>query len=101
MKDGWDVERLKAMKYGELKELAKGLGLNAGGKTEEIRERIMEAMGEKEEPTGKGAETATVRVVEKFLDKRLNRVKDVGETYEVDGDRAVELLAAGVAEVVK
>lgn len=43
--------------------------------------------------------TVMVRVVEKFLDKRLNQIKDAGEIYEVDGDRATELLAVGVVEI--
>lgn len=42
----------------------------------------------------------TVRAVTRFLDKRLNQIKDAGEAYKVGGERAAELVAAGVAEIV-
>lgn len=42
-----------------------------------------------------------VKAVTRFLDKQLNQIKDVGEAYKVSGERAKELAAAGVAEIVK
>ena len=32
--------------------------------------------------------------------KQLNQIKDAGEAYSVSGERAAELEAAGVAEIV-
>lgn len=41
-----------------------------------------------------------VKVVTRFLDKQLNQIKDAGEAYRVSRERAAELVAAGVAEIV-
>ena len=41
-----------------------------------------------------------VKAVTRFLDKQLNQIKDAGEAYSVSGERAAELVAAGVAEIV-
>ena len=40
-----------------------------------------------------------VKAVTRFLDKQLNQIKDAGEAYSVSGERAAELVAAGVAEI--
>lgn len=41
-----------------------------------------------------------VKAVKRFLDKQLNQIKDAGEAYSVSRERAAELTAAGVAEIV-
>lgn len=41
-----------------------------------------------------------VKAVTRFLDKQLNQIKDAGEAYSVSRERAEELTAAGVAEIV-
>ena len=41
-----------------------------------------------------------VKAVTRFLDKQLNQIKDAGEAYGVSRERAEELAAAGVAEIV-
>lgn len=41
-----------------------------------------------------------VKAVTRFLDKQLNQIKDAGEAYRVSRERAAELAAAGVAEIV-
>ena len=41
-----------------------------------------------------------VKAVTRFLDKQLNQIKDAGEAYSVSRERAEELAAAGVAEIV-
>ena len=41
-----------------------------------------------------------VKATTRFLDKQLNQIKDAGEAYSVSGERAAELVAAGVAEIV-
>lgn len=42
-----------------------------------------------------------VRAVTRFLDKQINQIKDAGETYKVGKERAEELAAAGVAEIME
>lgn len=41
-----------------------------------------------------------VKAVTRFLDKQLNQIKDAGEAYSVSRERAAELVAAGVAEIM-
>lgn len=53
------------------------------------------------EEAGMAAGQPLVRIVTRFLDKRLNQIKDAGETYTVSSARAVELVAAGVAEIIE
>lgn len=52
------------------------------------------------EEAGKAAGMVKVKAVTRFLDKQLNQIKDAGEAYSVSGERAAELVAAGVAEIV-
>lgn len=125
MKGHLSAEQLKSMKREDLQALAKDMGVSAGGKTEEIIERIaavevdvpeenqlteeekaeVEAVRKEEERTTEEREEAAggvamVKVVTRFLDKQLNQIKDVGETYKVSKERAGELVAAGVAEIM-
>lgn len=53
-----------------------------------------------QEEAGKAAGLVKVKAVTRFLDKQLNQIKDAGEAYSVSGERAAELVAAGVAEIV-
>ncbi len=53
-----------------------------------------------QEEAGKAAGLVKVKAVTRFLDKQLNQIKDTGEAYSVSGERAAELVAAGVAEIV-
>ena len=39
-----------------------------------------------------------MRVKNRFLDKKLNQIKDTGDTYTVTRERAAVLVNAGVAE---
>lgn len=48
----------------------------------------------------KAAGLVKVKVTTRFLDKQLNQIKDAGEAYSVSKERAEELAAAGVAEIV-
>ena len=124
-----DAEKLKGMKREEVQALAKKLGVNAGGKTEEIIARIQAAEATQDAKEGQeaaagqeeaaeaaqgaqeGQETAaaqekaeelvTVKVIEKFFDLQLNQYKEKGEAYQVKKERAAELVAARVAEIEK
>lgn len=53
-----------------------------------------------QEEAGNAADGVKVKAVTRFLDKQLNQIKDAGEAYRVSGERAAELAAAGVAEIV-
>jgi len=55
---------------------------------------------EPQEEAGKAAGLVKVKAVTRFLDKRLNQIKDAGEAYSVSRERAAELVAAGVAEIM-
>ena len=130
MKGHLDAEQLKSMDYKSLQALAKDMGVSAAGKAEDIIARIAavevdvpegelteeekalfeeEAARQEEERAAEltareQAEAAAglvkVKVVTRFLDKQLNQIKDAGEAYSVSGERAAELVAAGVAEIV-
>ncbi len=139
-----DTEQLKSMNYKGLQALAKDMGVNASGKTEDIIARIaavevgipgdefteeenalfdteaaeqeatedaeaaeQEATEDAEAAEQEATEDAEaaaglvkVKVVTRFLDKQLNQVKDAGEAYSVNRERAAQLVAAGVAEIV-
>lgn len=71
------------------------------------REQAEAAQAAKEAAEKKAREEAEaaaglvkVKAVTRFLDKQLNQIKDAGEAYSVSKERAAELEAAGVAEIV-
>lgn len=49
--------------------------------------------------TNKAAGKVKVEVTTRYLDKRLNQIKDAGEIFTVDKNRADELVAAKVAKI--
>lgn len=53
-----------------------------------------------QEEAEKAAGLVKVKAVTRFLDKQLNQIKDAGEAYSVSRERAAQLVAAGVAEIV-
>lgn len=70
-------------------------------------ERAAQAAKEAEEKAAAeqkaGEDTAglvTVKAVTRFLDRQFNQIKDAGEAYKVSRERAEELAAAGVAEIM-
>ena len=119
MKGHLDAEQLKSMDYKSLQALAKDMGVSAAGKAEDIIARIaavevdvpegelteeekalFEAEAARQEEAEKAAGLVKVKAVTRFLDKQLNQIKDAGEAYSVGRERAAELAAAGVAEIV-
>lgn len=42
-----------------------------------------------------------VRVIEQYYDRELDEVKKVGDTFEVEADRANRLVDFGVVEIIK
>lgn len=65
----------------------------------EAEEKAAAEQKAKEEEKAKAGQI-TVKAITRFLDKQLNQIKDVGEAYSVGRERAEELAAAGVAEIV-
>lgn len=122
MKGHLDVKQLESMKKAELQELAKELGVSADGTIKEIAARCAavevdvpdeselteedkEAARKAEEEQGKEEKPKTgkvrVKVLRRYLDKRLNQIKEPGETFTTDKDRAAQLTEKKVAKVVE
>ena len=51
------------------------------------------------EAADKAAGKVKVEATQRYLDKRLNQIKDAGETFTVDKARADELVAAKVVKI--
>lgn len=66
---------------------------------EQAEEKAADELETREEAEA-AAGLVTVKAVTRFLDKQLNQIKDAGEAYKVSRERAEELAAAGVAEIV-
>lgn len=62
----------------------------------EVEEKAATEQKDREDAAG----MITVKAVTRFLDKRLNQIKDAGEAYSVSRERAEELTAAGVVEIM-
>ena len=118
MKGHLDTEQLKSMKREELQAMAKDLGVNASGKTEEIIERIAavevgipdeseltleekaiitEAAAAAEQQPQKGVR---VECVQDYRDLQLKRIVRKGEQYEVTPERAAVLLEENLVKKV-
>lgn len=85
--DAAQQEEERAAEAAEQEEAAKAAEENAAAE---------QKAGEEEKAAGLVKVKATTR----FLDKQLNQIKDAGEAYSVSMERAAELTAAGVAEIV-
>lgn len=74
----------------------------AAREQEEAAQEAKKAAAEQKarEEAEAAAGLVTVKAVTRFLDKQLNQIKDAGEAYKVGRERAAELVAAGVAEIV-
>lgn len=81
-------------------------GNKAGNVDAETAEKLQEEAGQQleqqtETEEAKENELVKVKVIKRYLDKKLNQIKDKGETLQVTEDRAAELEKAGVAQVSK
>lgn len=72
----------------------------AAREQEEAAQAAKEAAEQKAREEEKAAGLVKVKATTRFLDKQLNQIKDAGEAYSVSKERANELAAAGVAEIV-
>jgi hypothetical protein len=123
MKGHLDLKQLENYKKADLQSLARELGVSDEGTIKEIAARCAEVeveipddteLTEKEQAAAaqaatedeaerlavaKAADKVAVEVTCNYLDKRLNEIKSIGETFTVDKDRAAELLAAAVVKI--
>jgi hypothetical protein len=122
-----DRTQLESMERNNLVALAKELGVKASGKSAEIIDRIVAVKvdvqddneltdedraaiteAEKEETAAQtenvdkaAVKGVAVRVIHTYLDKRLEIIKHEGNIFTVDKERADELIAAKVAEIMR
>lgn len=122
MKGYLDAKELESYKKEDLQELAKQLGVDAGGTKKEIATRCAavevdipdeselteedkraaeEAAAAKAEEEEAATELVKVKAQRRFLDKELNQIKDTGDEYAVSRERAAVLEEAGVAAVIE
>lgn len=128
MKGYLDAKQLESYKKADLQKLARELGVSDAGTIKEIAARCADVgvdvpeEGELTEEERKAAEEAaaeqtaaggtheeaqpdknagkvTVIATTRYLDKRLNQIKEEGETFTVDRGRAAELVTAKVAKI--
>lgn len=91
-----EEERAKAEQEKAAQAAKEAEAAQAAKEAEEKAAAEQKAREEAEAATGLVKVKATAR----FLDKQLNQIKDAGEAYRVSRERAAELVAAGVAEIV-
>lgn len=122
MKGHLDVKELETYKKADLQKLARELGVSDAGTikeiaarcaavevevpeeaelTEEEKKAAAEAAAKAEEERKEAAAAGMVKVevTTRYLDKRLNQIKDAGEIFTVHKDRAAELVSAKVAKI--
>lgn len=122
MKGHLDVKELETYKKADLQKLAMELGVSDAGTikeiaarcaavevevpeeaelTEEEKKAVAEAAAKAEEERKAAAAAGMVKVevTTRYLDKRLNQIKDAGEIFTVHKDRAAELVSAKVAKI--
>jgi hypothetical protein len=118
MKGYLDLKQLESYKKADLQSLARELGVSDEGTIKEIAARCAEveveipdntelteeekaaaAQAAAEEEAAQAAGKEVVEVTCNYLDKQLNEIKSIGETFTVDKDRAAELLAAAVVKI--
>lgn len=67
------------------------------GETDKLTINIEKARDQ----ANKAAGMVTVKVIERYLDRNQNKIKEVGETFSVEKERAALLLAKHVAEIIE
>ena len=128
MKGNLDTKQLENMKKADLQALARELGVSDEGTIKEIAARCAavevdvpdeselteedkelareaEAEQEKEEKQQRenkpGEGKARVKVLSRYLDKRLNQIKEPGEVFVTDKDRAEVLAGKELVKIVE
>ena len=95
-----DAERLKSMKREEVQALAKKMGVNAGGKTEEIIARIQAAEAAQDAQEGQDAAAGQEGTAEAAQDAQEGQDAAAGQDTEAEAaqETAEELVTVKVIE---
>lgn len=124
MKGNLDIKQLESMKKADLQTLARELGVSDEGTikeiaarcaavevdipdeselTEEDKELASEAEAEqaKQQENKPGEGKARVKVLVRYLDKRLNQIKEPGEIFVTDKERAEVLAGKELVKIVE